>query len=120
VDTNSALRFEKYAKEYFRPNMRVLEIGADGFPASYKSIIDDGTITWDTLDLHQDSRLTHDVMLSTSESLELTPYRRFTPGTWPENESRRLRLTYKYLGLLGWPVERSYDTITESQESCRR
>src|SRR5438105_10645013 len=47
---NSKLRFEKYAKKFVRPGIRVLEIGPDKF-ASYRNIIADRSITWDTVNL---------------------------------------------------------------------
>lgn len=59
---NSRLLFIKYAKEYFRPEMRVLEIGPNGFPSTYQSIINDSSITWDTLDLRNDHRLTYQAL----------------------------------------------------------
>jgi SAM-dependent methyltransferase len=48
----------KYAREYFQPHLRVLEIGPNGFPSTYQSIINDPSITWDTSDLQNDERLT--------------------------------------------------------------
>jgi SAM-dependent methyltransferase len=61
---NSKLLFQKYAKEYFQPNMRVLEIGPDLFPSSYQSIIADDSISWEGVDLYHREGLTH---LATSE-----------------------------------------------------
>jgi hypothetical protein len=51
VHPNSQLLFQKYALEHFQPELRVLEIGPDGFPSSYRRIIGDRTAEWDTLDL---------------------------------------------------------------------
>jgi SAM-dependent methyltransferase len=51
--------FQKYGQEHFRSNMRVLEIGPDAFPSTYQTIIGDSSITWDTVDLGSDSRLTY-------------------------------------------------------------
>jgi SAM-dependent methyltransferase len=59
---NSRLMFIKYAKEYFQPQMRVLEIGPDSFPSTYQSIINDSSIHWDTLDIHSDARLTYQAL----------------------------------------------------------
>jgi SAM-dependent methyltransferase len=56
---NSELLFARYAKGYFRPGMRVLEIGPDGFPSAYRKSINDSSIGWDTLDLHENPQLTH-------------------------------------------------------------
>jgi SAM-dependent methyltransferase len=64
VHTNSKLLFEKYARPYFKPGVRVLEIGPDGFPSAYRSMVDRPGITWETLDVFQDPRLTH---VATSE-----------------------------------------------------
>ena len=46
---NSRLLFEKYARQYFRPEMRVLEIGPDRDPSTYRGIVGP-TAGWDTLD----------------------------------------------------------------------
>lgn len=59
MHTNSKLLFQKHAKEYFPPDLRVLEIGPDGFPSSYQSIVADSSITWDTLNINGDARLTY-------------------------------------------------------------
>jgi SAM-dependent methyltransferase len=55
---NSRLLFEKYAREHFRSGMRVLEIGPDGSPTTYQSIVDDGSIGWDTVDLLEGPHVT--------------------------------------------------------------
>ena len=46
---NSRLLFEKYARVHFRPDQRVLEIGPDRAPSTYRSIVGE-TAAWDTLD----------------------------------------------------------------------
>jgi len=46
------------------------------------------------------------------ESLELPDSIRSIPGRSPEWQPPRLRLAYRILGKLGFPVERAYDTIT--------
>jgi SAM-dependent methyltransferase len=56
---NSRLVFEKNARSYFQPGMRILEIGPDKFPSTYRGMVDDPSITWDTLDLYKDDRLTY-------------------------------------------------------------
>ena len=56
---NSRLLFTKYARDYFRPGMRVLEIGPDKIPSTYCKIVGEGSITWDTLDIADDPRLTY-------------------------------------------------------------
>ena len=61
---NSKLLFEKYALEYFTSGVRVLEIGPDGFPSAYQSIVNNSSITWETLDIYSSSKLTY---TSTSE-----------------------------------------------------
>lgn len=58
MHTNSKLLFEKYARSYFRPGMRVLEIGPDKFPSTYQAIVGDDSLVWETLDLHQSPQLT--------------------------------------------------------------
>jgi SAM-dependent methyltransferase len=59
VHANSKLLFQKYATEYFSPGARVLEIGPDGFPSAYRSLVDRGGLTWETLDVFKDARLTY-------------------------------------------------------------
>jgi SAM-dependent methyltransferase len=64
MHANSKLIFEKYATQYFPPGARVLEIGPDGFPSAYRSLVDRGGLTWDTIDVFQNPDLTH---VATSE-----------------------------------------------------
>jgi SAM-dependent methyltransferase len=59
MHTNSKLIFEKYATQYFPQGTRVLEIGPDGFPSAYRSMVDRGGLGWDTLDVYQHPSLTH-------------------------------------------------------------
>jgi len=59
MHANSRLLFEKYAREHFRSGLRVLEIGPDGFPSTFRSLVVDPSVTWDTLDLYQGARLTY-------------------------------------------------------------
>jgi SAM-dependent methyltransferase len=60
VHANSKLLFRKYAMGYFSPSARVLEIGPDGFPSAYRSLVDrGGTMTWETIDLFQNPQLTY-------------------------------------------------------------
>ena len=56
---NSKLLFQKYALEHIKPGSKVLEIGPDRFPSSYRQLVSDSTLQWDTLDLYQDERLTY-------------------------------------------------------------
>jgi SAM-dependent methyltransferase len=58
VHLNSRLLFEKYALDQFRSGLRVLEIGPDGFPSTYQTVVGESSIAWDTVDLREDSRLT--------------------------------------------------------------
>jgi hypothetical protein len=48
---NSRLIFEKHAKPLFRDGMRVLEIGPDGFPSTYRRIVGNDTIAWENIDM---------------------------------------------------------------------
>jgi SAM-dependent methyltransferase len=59
MHTNSQLLFQKYAVEIFRPGMHVLEIGPDRFPSTYQSLMANSSLTWDTLDLYPNARLTY-------------------------------------------------------------
>ncbi len=56
---NSKLLFEKHAKNLFTSGARVLEIGPDGFPSTYKQIVGDSSITWETLDLYSSEKLNY-------------------------------------------------------------
>ncbi len=47
---NSQLLFQKYARPHFRPGLRVLEVGPDASPSTYQALVNDPSITWDTLD----------------------------------------------------------------------
>jgi len=64
MHANSRLIFEKYALTFFPSGTRVLEIGPDGFPSAYRSMVDRGGLFWDTLDVYQHPNLTH---VATSE-----------------------------------------------------
>jgi len=59
VHSNSKLLFEKYAKAYFRPCVKVLEIGPDGAPSTYQKIVNEPSIIWHTLDIRNDASLTY-------------------------------------------------------------
>ena len=48
---NPTLLFKKYALPYFKPGMRVLEIGPNKSPSTFQDILKDSSIVWDTLDL---------------------------------------------------------------------
>ena len=56
---NSTLLCQKYATDYFRDGMRVLEIGPDGFPSTYRQLVAEKKLSWETLDLYRDDRLTY-------------------------------------------------------------
>jgi hypothetical protein len=59
MHANSILLFKRYALPYFVKGIKVLEIGPNDFPSSYKTIVGNICDCWDTLDLNQDSRLTY-------------------------------------------------------------
>lgn len=48
---NSELIFKKYASSFFKPEIKVLEIGPFGNPSAYQKIINDNSIEWQTLNL---------------------------------------------------------------------
>jgi SAM-dependent methyltransferase len=193
MHTNSKLIFDKYARPYFDPAMRVLEIGPDGFPSTYRKMIPHEGMQWDTLDIYDSPNLTYpksqlysfpiadntyDILLSGqviehvakiwrwmpelarvakpgglvitinpsswpyheapidcwrmypegmkalcedaglsvetsfSGSLELPNFIRSLPGRSPECQPWPLRYAFRLLGLFGFPVEKSFDTIT--------
>jgi len=55
---NSKLLFEKHALPHFRDGMKVLEIGPDVFPSSYRQLVDNPTLQWDTIDMVESADLT--------------------------------------------------------------
>ncbi len=50
---NSKLLFERYALSFFTPRTRVLEIGPDAQPSSYRTLVQTQPASWDTLDLDE-------------------------------------------------------------------
>lgn len=198
MHTNSLLLFNKYASSFFKPNMKVLEIGPDGFPSGYARAINDPSITWETLDIYESAKLTYpssdlysfnipnesyDIVLSGQviehvkkpwlwmpelarvtrpcgyvitinplswvyhrapvdcwriypdgmialyeeagmsvvdsrcESLESPNYRRYRPGVSMECQSPKKQWLSRLFGRVGFPIERSYDTITIGRKS---
>lgn len=53
-----------------------------------------------------------EVTLSKWESLEAPHLRKRVPGRSPEWQSRRLRVAYRLLNLIGLPAECAFDTVT--------
>ncbi|MES2559953.1 MAG: hypothetical protein V4590_09450 [Bacteroidota bacterium] len=47
---NSELILKKYYKPYFKPHIKVLEIGPAGIPSAYLKVVNNPT-QWDTIDL---------------------------------------------------------------------
>ncbi|MDC0267711.1 class I SAM-dependent methyltransferase [bacterium] len=56
---NSRLLFETYALSHFKGMGRILEIGPSDFPSPYCKLVSDSAVTWDTLDITEDDRLTY-------------------------------------------------------------
>ncbi len=56
---NSLLVFEKYLKSYFHSGQKILEIGPNGHPSSFKTSVNNCSISWETLDIFKDDRLTY-------------------------------------------------------------
>lgn len=48
---NTQLLFKKYALPYFKPGLRVLELGPNKRPSNFQEILQDDSLTWHTLDL---------------------------------------------------------------------
>jgi SAM-dependent methyltransferase len=59
MHTNSKALFTKYAAPLFGPQARVLEIGPNGFPSSYQKLVSARDLTWHTLDIFGEPRLTY-------------------------------------------------------------
>ncbi len=60
--------------------------------------------------LYEDSSLA--VLFSRWESLETPHFKNFLPGISWEQQSRKMQIFYEIVSKFGFPVERSYDTIT--------
>jgi SAM-dependent methyltransferase len=56
---NSKLLFQKYAQPVFKTNMKVLEIGPGDYPSTFRKIIDNESIQWDTIDIFNSDKLTY-------------------------------------------------------------
>jgi hypothetical protein len=59
------------------------------------------------------------VLMSVWESLEAPYSRRYLPGISKEQQFRRKRIVHDILGKFGFPIERSYDTITIGRKGAR-
>ena len=51
IHLNSTLLFIKYALKFFKDEIKVLEIGPDEIPSSYRKKVKIKSIVWDTIDL---------------------------------------------------------------------
>jgi SAM-dependent methyltransferase len=51
--------FRKYAKPLFKGRIRVLEIGPDGYPSTYRKIIGGDDIEWETADIFHGDKITY-------------------------------------------------------------
>lgn len=56
---NSTLLFQRYALPLFADGMKVLEIGPDNFPSSFRRCVSSGNLVWETLDLYDSPNLTY-------------------------------------------------------------
>ena len=56
---NCCLLFEKHAKHLFQPNMRVLEVGPDGYPSSFQKIVGDSSIQWESIEIFKSEHVTY-------------------------------------------------------------
>lgn len=66
---NTELLFRKYCTNYFKNNIKVLEIGGQG-STTFKNYINNSTITWNTLDINlqlQESSFENDHIISNKE-----------------------------------------------------
>jgi ubiquinone/menaquinone biosynthesis C-methylase UbiE len=59
MHSNSRLLFQKYAKRLIVKGQRILEIGPDGFPSTYRRLTEDVSCVWHTLDIYDNSNLTY-------------------------------------------------------------
>lgn len=56
---NSCLLFNKYALQYFRPGMRVLEIGGTIQDSAYHKLVSHVVLSWETIDIRRSPGVTH-------------------------------------------------------------
>lgn len=198
MHASSELLFTKFALPLFQPGLRVLEIGPDQFPSTYRGLVSAPDIVWHTLDVYDSPELTYpkaglysfpipdgtyDIVLSgqviehvakvwrwmpelarvtrpggrvitiaptswpyheapidcwrlypealkalSEESglgveqvywgtLELPFFSRALPGRSRADQRRKERVANFILGLLGFPVEKSFDTICIARKS---
>lgn len=59
MHANSRLLFEKYAKPMIEPRRKVLEIGPDGAPSTYRRLSEELSPIWHTLDISDHPHLTY-------------------------------------------------------------
>lgn len=52
MNKNDQLLFAEYARSVFTPQSRVLEIGPDRHPSTFRGIVEHEVGAWDTLDFH--------------------------------------------------------------------
>jgi SAM-dependent methyltransferase len=71
---NSLLLFQKHALERFQPNMRVLEIGPDAHPSTFRRATKVAPIAWETIDLFPAPGLTHRAINEYSFPLDTGAY----------------------------------------------
>jgi SAM-dependent methyltransferase len=58
MHVNTIRLFEKYGQPYFRPGLRVLEVGPD-HPSTLRRIVSDPSIQWERVDIFQHPELTY-------------------------------------------------------------
>jgi hypothetical protein len=56
---NSVLLFSRYALPSFAEGMKVLEIGPDAFPSTYRKMVTVPNLVWETLDIYDSPKLTY-------------------------------------------------------------
>ena len=198
MHSNSKLLFSAYGRKFIAPGCRLLEIGPDSIPSSYANLVNDKSVTWDTLDMGDSKDLTYsgvseysfpipndsyDLILAGQviehvrkiwvwikelervckkgghviiinpvswpfheapvdcwriypdgmralledtglriidtrcESLEAPGYRKYVPGVSAAGHSKKRWLFYQFFAPIGFPIERSYDTITIAQKA---
>lgn len=56
---NTRKLFKKYAKPYFQPNIRVLEVGPGGTPSPIQRAVGDASIRWETVGIDNSAPVTY-------------------------------------------------------------
>src|SRR4051812_12617777 len=55
---NCLLLFNRYAREYFKSGMKVLEVGP-GIPSAFRAAVNDASIAWESVEMYKSPEITY-------------------------------------------------------------